>query len=106
MGNFLPYGFMGLAVLGVSQYNVSATVPRAPEFAFPCVDNATCHSPSSPTSGRNSALLYGALVRRRTDYLVTQHLFLRGEFEYVRFAPIFDVPVSLISGHVGGGFKF
>jgi len=102
VGNFLPYGFIG-GVLGVANINVNASV------------QGTCDSGSTvncnpfaffASSGRDSALLYGASMGGGMDYLLTQHIFLRGEFEYVRFAPIFDIPVSVISATFGGGFKF
>jgi outer membrane immunogenic protein len=102
LGNFLPYGFMG-GVVGVANINVNASVLGT------CDSGSTVNCSSfsfSASSGRDSALIYGASIGGGLDYLLTQHLFLRSEFEYVRFAPIFDVPVSVISATVGAGFKF
>lgn len=102
LGNFLPYGFLG-AVLGVANVNVTASV----EGICDTGSTASC-APFvfTATSGRNSALLYGGTVGAGLDYAVTQHIFLRGEFEYTRFAPFADITIAISSVRVGGGFKF
>jgi opacity protein-like surface antigen len=40
------------------------------------------------------------------DWAVTQHFFLRGEFEFVQFAPISSISLEIFSGRVGAGYKF
>jgi hypothetical protein len=34
------------------------------------------------------------------------NVFLRGEFEYVRFAPLSGIVASITTGRVGAGVKF
>jgi outer membrane immunogenic protein len=102
LGSFLPYGFLGAAI-GVANVNVNASVtgicqpgstPSCSNFAF------------TATSGHDSALLYGGVVGAGLDYAVTQNVFLRGEFEYLRFAQFADVLIAVSSVRIGAGVKF
>jgi outer membrane immunogenic protein len=102
LGDFLPYGFVGPAV-GIANINVTANVegvcdagsnPGCSGFAF------------TATGGRNSAIIYGGAVGGGLDYAITQNIFLRGEFEYLRFVEFDDILVAVSSVRVGGGFKF
>ena len=111
IGNFLPYGFIGMAVgrasysvttLAVLQQNTSAI--RTP----PCANvTATCQTFFfSNSAGQNNALLWGYTVGAGLDWALTPNIFARGEFEFVQFAPITNIAVSVASGRVGAGFKF
>ena len=57
-------------------------------------------------AGQNNALLWGYSVGAGLDWAVTQHFFLRGEFEFVQFAPISSISLEIFSGRVGAGYKF
>jgi opacity protein-like surface antigen len=50
--------------------------------------------------------MYGFSVGGGLDWALTQNIFLRGEFEYVQFAPIASIMASILSARVGAGFKF
>ena len=58
------------------------------------------------SAGQNNALLWGYTVGAGLDWAVTRNIFVRGEFEFVQFAPISNIAVSVASGRVGGGLKF
>lgn len=111
LGNFLPYGFAGLAI-GRGSYSVTSQVSGQQNSAtpayFPCDATApTCVDYNYGNSaGQNGVLLYGFSVGGGLDWAVTQNIFLRGEFEYVQFAPISSIVVSIISARAGAGFKF
>jgi outer membrane immunogenic protein len=115
VGNLLPHGFMGLAV-GRASYNVStiANVAQPASTANPdysClqtgVSTPTCSFFSFTNSaGQDNALLWGFSVGAGLDWALTQNFFLRGEFEFVQFAPISNINVPLVSGRVGAGYKF
>ena len=98
---FRPYGFAGF-VVGRADYSRTSLVqgvenplgPNPVPFAY------------ANSDGQNSALMYGFSVGGGMDVAVTANLFLRGEFEYVRFAPLADMTVSLMSGRIGAGIKF
>jgi outer membrane immunogenic protein len=102
LGNFLPYGFAGLAV---GHANIQVTDDVA----------GTCDAGSNPTcgpfafnasSGGSSTWLYGFTVGGGLDVALTQNIFLRGEFEYIRFAQEYNIPIAITSARVGAGFKF
>jgi outer membrane immunogenic protein len=110
-GNFLPYGFVGFA-LGRADIAVSATVSGEQD---PPASGGTCSSSNTPpcvpfsftgTRGRNSELMYGFTVGGGLDVAVTQHVFLRGEYEFVQFAPVEGIVANIASARVGGGIKF
>jgi outer membrane immunogenic protein len=111
-GNFMPYGFLGF-VLGRANYNITSLVygqenPSTPAIV-PCdtIIAPTCVDYSfSNSAAENSALLYGFSVGAGVDWALTQNLFLRGEVEYIQFAPIANILVSITTARVGAGIKF
>jgi outer membrane immunogenic protein len=112
LGNFLPYGFVGLA-LGRASYTVSAQVTgefnQASGGTVPCtVDNVSCLSLDSPASSesKTSALLYGFAIGGGVDVALTQNIFGRAEYEYTQFAPLAGITTAISSVRVGGGLKF
>jgi opacity protein-like surface antigen len=107
-GNFLPYGFAGVA-LGQADIAVSATVSGQQNPAPIC--SSSNYPPCYPfaftdTAGKNSELMYGFTVGGGLDVALTQNIFLRGEYEYVQFAPVSGILVSIASAHVGAALKF
>jgi opacity protein-like surface antigen len=117
VGNLLPYGFIGMAV-GRASYSVSAvtsvaqsnTTPPA-NADFSClgtgVSTPNCSFFSFPASaGQDNALLYGYTVGGGLDWALTPNIFVRGEFDFVQFAPISNLSLAVISGRVGVGYKF
>lgn len=111
LGNFLPYGFAGL-VVGRGNYSITSQVYGQQNSAtpayFPCDPAApTCVGYNfSNSAGQNGALLYGFSVGGGLDWALTPNIFLRGEFEYVQFAPIASIVASIVSARAGAGFKF
>jgi outer membrane immunogenic protein len=102
LGSFLPYGFLG-PVVGLADVNLSTNV------------TGTCNAGSTPTctgfsftatTGRNPAIIYGGAIGGGVDYAITPNVFLRGEFEYVRFLWFDQVMVTVASARVGAGIKF
>ena len=109
LGSFLPYGFAGLA-LGHANIAVTADVAGEvnPPSSGPCLSTSTPACSVFAYSGSNSQgeLLYGFTVGGGLDFAVTQNIFLRGELEYIRFAPIDDILVTIVSARAGAGIKF
>jgi len=110
-GNFLPYGFAGVA-LGRADLAVSANVWGEQN---PPAAGGTCSSGNIPscylfaftsTAGKNSDLLYGFTVGGGIDFALTSNVFVRAEYEYVQFAPISGVVAAISSARVGAGIKF
>jgi outer membrane immunogenic protein len=124
VGNFLPYGFIGMAA-GRASYSLSTVADiaqftpgtgTAPLNPFSCLGGGTvvfpnngglCQNfPFSNSAGQTNALLWGYTVGAGLDWALTPNIFARGEFEFVQFAPITNIAISVASGRVGAGFKF
>lgn len=110
LGNFLPYGFVG-AVIGGGSYSITtlANVTQSTLTPpFPCTFNdSTCQNFNFPDSvGQNNALFYGVSVGGGLDWALTPNIFLRGEAEFVQFAPVANVTFTLVKATVGAGLKF
>jgi len=112
IGDFLPYGYAGF-VLGRANYTLTSLVFGQENPSSPPV--VPCNLGLSPTcvdfsfansNAKTDALLYGFSVGGGVDYAVTQNIFIRGEFEYIRFAPLENIPVAVTSGRLGLGFRF
>jgi outer membrane immunogenic protein len=109
LGDFLPYGFVGFA-LGQGSYTVGTLVSgqqATPPVTLPCLVGAGCVDFSFPNStGGSNVVLYGFSIGGGLDVALTSNIFLRGEFEYVQFAPISNITASIATVRGGAGFKF
>ena len=112
IGNFLPYGFIGMAV-GRASYSVSTacrlTSKNSPLIYCVVETNVTqrVKISSSLTAPDKTTRCFGATRSAPDlDWALTPNIFARGEFEFVQFAPITNIAVSVASGRVGAGFKF
>ena len=113
VGNLLPYGFIGMAV-GRASYSVVYYCGRGASYDWnrSLPNGHELHGrdmsifPNSAGTGQYNALLWGYTVGAGLDWALTPNIFVRGEFEFVQFAPISSIAVSVASGRLGGGFKF
>jgi opacity protein-like surface antigen len=106
--NFLPYGFAGLA-LGRGSYDVTADASgQQSTGSVPCTPApGTCVDYDiGGTVSKSNTLLYGFAVGGGLDWAVTQNIFLRGEYEFIQFAPVANITATISSVRVGAGFKF
>lgn len=111
MGNFLPYGFVGLAI-GSGNYSVTTQVygqqnSASPAY-FPCSSAlSTCVDYNySNSAGQNGALLYGLAAGGGLEWAITSNVFLRGDAEFIQFVPINNISVYIVSARMGVGLKF
>jgi len=110
LGNFLPYGFAGVAV-GHANVNIAATVSgiENPQNQ-PCTpgDPTPACVPFSftGTAGKNGEWMIGFTVGGGLDVALTRNVFLRAEYEYVQFAPIANLVVDVNTVRGGLGIKF
>jgi outer membrane immunogenic protein len=102
-GSFLPYAFAGVA-LGQADiirtahvFGVQVNPAAAPGFQSVPFD-------VSATDANYSKLVYGYSFGVGTDIMLLSCLFLRAEWEYVRFASSIDTSVNTV--RVGLGYKF
>jgi outer membrane immunogenic protein len=106
VGNLLPYGFVGF-VGGRADYSVSATTDATCIAVANTLIETECQGfPLTSNAGQSNALLWGVSAGGGLDWAVTRNVFLRGEFEFIQFAPITNISVPVVNGRVGVGFKF
>lgn len=102
-GNFLPYMFAGLAL---GQADVSRTAhiygTQVNQNAAPGFQNISFDDSLSDV--RHGRLLIGYSAGLGVDVMLAAGLFLRAEWEYLRFASPIDVSIN--TGRVGLGYKF
>jgi opacity protein-like surface antigen len=100
-GNFLPYGFVGLAlgradVTRTAQVIASGTAGGLPPYAF--------------TDTRSEVLTgqfaYGYTAGFGVDMALMQNIFVRAEYEYIGFAAFHDLKTHIHTARVGAGIKF
>ncbi len=105
-GQFLPYAFVGAAA-GRFNYATSATVISSG------VDNTT--TPPTPKYGpivnslsdaKDNAVVGGVVIGLGMDVALLPNVFVRGEWEYIAFAPVGGIRTNLNTGRVGLGVKF
>jgi opacity protein-like surface antigen len=102
--NFLPYGFVGVA-MGQANINrradyniyyqyVGSAVPPLPDYA----------GGGSLTDNANSKFIMGFAGGLGVDVMLYAGLFLRAEWEYLRFTTSVDTTVNTV--RAGLGYKF
>jgi outer membrane immunogenic protein len=103
VNQFLPYMFGGLA-LGQADiarsahiYGFGVNVKAAPGFTNIPFDY-------SATSAQNSHLIYGYTTGLGVDVQLIGGLFLRAEWEYIRFTSAVDTSINTV--RAGLGYKF
>jgi opacity protein-like surface antigen len=105
VGNFLPYGFVGLA-LGQANINRRADVDLRYQYvgiAVPPLPNYG--GTSSLTDNANSHFVTGFAGGMGIDIMLYAGLFLRAEWEHLRFSAK-DVETSVNTVKAGLGYKF
>jgi outer membrane immunogenic protein len=120
-GQFLPYGFAGLAVGKMStssgatvaysavDYPDSETPPLTPlcNINVPSVTNCNISVPTqSQTNSVGQTFAYGFATGFGVDAAILPNLFVRGEYEFIYFAPIDGVQLNMQNVRVGVGVKF
>ena len=106
-GRFVPYAMMGFA-FGMADLQRTAFVdaivqppavppnPPPPPFMI---------GPWGATESKK-AFIYGYSAGGGLDIALTSRIFLRGEYEYVKFSPVMGIRANLQAARVGAGVKF
>jgi Opacity protein and related surface antigens len=102
-GPFLPYAFAGIA-LGQADIIRTARVfgTQVNPAAAPGFQNVPFDV--SATDGQYSHLIYGYSFGLGTEVMLISNLFLRAEWEYVRFTSSVDTSINTV--RAGLGYKF
>jgi opacity protein-like surface antigen len=107
-GDFLPYAFGGLAVgrMDVSR-TVSSSVTRTINFADGSSTSFLLPQVSlSAVDGRTDDFVFGWTGGLGMEYMVCGNVFVRAEWEYVKFLTVKDTAVTQNSVRAGLGYKF
>jgi outer membrane immunogenic protein len=123
-GNFMPYGFAGLAVARANvDRSATVTADRTDTFTTTSfvtdpvtgtiIPVSTPHSvtsnlllPGTQTSTQTGAFAFGYTAGFGMDMLLMPNVFVRGEYEFVQFPNIKAVNVNINTVRLGGGVKF
>ena len=117
-GNFLPYMFGGLAVGRIDvQRTVTSTTTRRDDITTTdpisgitsTVIGQTFLVPSQSTTqsqGRTNNFVVGWTGGLGMEYVLWNNVFLRGEWEYVKFLSVENTAITLNSVRAGIGYKF
>ena len=107
-GDFLPYIFGGLAVGRMDvERTVSSSVTRTVNFADGTSTSFLLPQFSlSSTDGRSNNFVAGWTAGIGMEYMLWGNIFMRGEWEYVKFMSIKDTVVTQNSVQAGIGYKF
>ena len=118
--NFMPYGFIGLAV-GRADVSRSTTLAGSTKTTTspPSIDPITgfqvpgvpvtlpLNLPRDPQSqSQGGVIAYGFTAGLGVEVGVTPNVFLRAEWEFVEFPNVSDFRVQINSARVGVGLKF
>jgi opacity protein-like surface antigen len=100
-GNFLPYGFIGAAIGRASvsrtaQVQASGTHAVNPPYTF----NQTA------TESKADDFAYGIVGGFGVEYALFQNLFVRAEYEFIKFGAFNDLNMYMQSARIGAGVKF
>ena len=107
-GDFLPYVFGGLAV---GRMDVTRTVTSSVTRTINFVDGSSTsfllpQFSQTTTDGRSSNFVAGWTAGLGMEYMLWGNVFLRAEWEYVKFITVKDTSVTQNSVHAGIGYKF
>jgi len=104
-GDFLPYAFGGLAV---GRMNVSRTVSNTLDSTVTYADATTNEflETQTATDGRTNAFVLGWTAGLGMEYMLWGNVFVRAEWEYVKFMTVKDMAVTQNSARLGLGYKF
>jgi outer membrane immunogenic protein len=104
VGSFLPYGFVGVG-MGQADVNRRADVWTYYQYVGPVppLPNIGPNS-SSLTDNKNSHFITGFATGLGLDVMLVADLFMRVEWEYLRFTSSVDTSVNTV--RAGVGYKF
>lgn len=105
VGQFLPYAVVGIAV-GRFNYQTSVTVTDSVTQLLPAPPTFLGTNVQSASAGQNNVFVAGVAAGLGVDWAVTPVVFLRGEWEFVAFAPVNSTRSNSQTGLVGIGMRY
>ena len=102
-GNFLPYGFLGLAY-GRADIARAASVVVVQTPASGGAPPVTVTF--SESDNKNGAFIWGWALGGGVEVMVAPKVFMRGEYEFIAFQRVYGIKSQIQTGRVGLGYKF
>lgn len=105
-GQFLPYAVIGGAVGRFNYANSATTITsgNSPSIAPP--NNTYGPVTDTQSDSKDNAIVGGFVVGLGMDVALLPNVFLRGEWEFVAFAPVGGIRANLNTARVGLGVRF
>jgi opacity protein-like surface antigen len=104
-GQFLPYSAIGIAV-GRFNYHTTVTVNDAMTQLVPAPPVFLGTFTQTASAGQNNAFVAGFVAALGVDWALTPSIFLRGEWEYVAFAPVNQTRSNVQVGQLALGVRY
>jgi opacity protein-like surface antigen len=101
VGSFLPYGFVGV---GLGQADINRSVRLDVTYTAAGVTNPALGFPLIVSDNANSHLVTGFAAGLGFDWMLCAGLFMRAEWEYIRYTSTVDASVN--TARLGLGYKF
>jgi outer membrane immunogenic protein len=118
-GPFLPYAFMGFAVGRTDISRSGSVFALGKDQITPTIDpntglcTANCDPPlpdvqisENQSDSRSGVFAYGGAAGLGVDVALLPNLFWRAEWEYIQFAPVEHMHLSVNTVRTGLGLKF
>jgi opacity protein-like surface antigen len=101
VGNFLPYGFVGV---GMGQADINRSAEIIVRYDAPGVPSTYATPRMFVADNANAHFVTGFAAGLGIDVMLYAGLFLRAEWEYIRFTSVVDTNVNTV--RAGLGYKF
>jgi outer membrane immunogenic protein len=102
IGNYMPYGFVGFA-FGRADVSRSANVTV---IQTPTGGGAPVTVNFTESDVKNGAFIYGWAAGLGVEVMIMPKVFLRGEYEYAAFQPLWGISTQIQTGRAAIGYKF
>jgi opacity protein-like surface antigen len=105
LGNVLPYAGIGFAVgrAGVYRSATASGIEYVPNDPNPPIETPFLFTESETKS---NAVIYGWSLSGGLDIMLMPNVFMRAEYEFVNFQPLWNIRSSISTARLGAGFKF
>jgi outer membrane immunogenic protein len=102
-GNFMPYGFLGFAFGRADLARAaSATVTQTPTSG----NGVPATFTFAESETKNGAFIYGWALGGGVEVMMMPKVFLRAEYEYAAFLPVWGIKAQIQTARAGIGYKF
>jgi outer membrane immunogenic protein len=108
VGNFLPFAMIGLAFGRADVTRAAAASVLECPIPAQGAPPPPCNGPFlfSESEAKNGAFIYGWALGGGLEVMVMPKVFVRAEYEYVAFSPIWNIKAQIQTARAGLGFKF